>query len=123
MTISIDNFMKNASDEQKDLFFDLVDLGKKENEVCQAYNKKIDPYLKEANRANPVDDMQYENIIKEDMNDLALLATIEERKELKNIRKDMKKLYLNAINLEMGTVGIIERNYEHYVGKKIPKQN
>ena len=119
MTVSIDDFMLKATDEQKQLLFDLVELGEKENAICEKYNKKIKPYAKMAQKADPMKDGQYAKIIAEDAEDFALLATKEERKELKQVKNKMKELYLKAVKIGMGDLGIIQRNYENYVGEPI----
>ena len=93
MVTSIDDFMKEATDEQKQVLFDLVELGEQENTIFKKYNKKIKPYSKMAKEANPMKESQYAKIIKEDAEDFALLATIKER--------DRKSTRLNSSHTDI----------------------
>ena len=119
MTISIEEFMKKATKEQKQILFDLAELAKQENTVNKKYNEKIKPFYEMAKAANPMNDGQYTRIIKEDAEDFALIATREERDELKIIKEKMKELYIKAIEMGLGELGIIQRNYEDCVGEPI----
>ncbi len=114
MTVSIDDFIPTATEEQKQVLFNLALLAERENEICKKYNEKIKPYSEMAKKENP--------IIQEDAGDFALLATKEERDELKRIREKMKTLYMKAVEIGMKDLGIIQRYYENYVGESINNQ-
>ena len=117
MVVSIEDFMEKATKDQKQVLFELAELSKQENATCEKYNKKIEPYSKMAEGADPMKDGQYAKIIREDAEDLALLTTKEERDELKRIRGEMKVLYIKAVEIGMDDLGIIQRHYENYVGE------
>jgi len=122
MTVSIDDFIPTATEEQKQVLFNLALLAERENEICKKYNEKIKPYSEMAKKENPWKDGQYAKIIQEDAGDFALLATKEERDELKRIREKMKTLYMKAVEIGMKDLGIIQRYYENYVGESINNQ-
>ncbi len=123
MPTSIDTFMKIASFDQKKLLFKMVEVGEKEAKATKVLNEKLAPFEKIYNNTNTMKDGQYSKIIKEDTEDHALIATREERDFLKNIRNQMKELYIKAVKMGMKDLGIIQRNYEHYIGSPIPSQN
>jgi len=122
MTISVDDFMKSATDEQQELLFELADLAKEEEKAADAYNKKIKPYQEMARNANPMRDRQYTKIIQEDAGDFAAIAAHKEREKLNGITEKMGNLHIKAVEIGMGNLGIIQRTYEHYVGEPIPEQ-
>jgi len=120
-TITIPNFMKTATREQKELLFDLSELAEQEKNVRDTIEKKVAPHKKEAENASELTDGQYAGIIREDAQDYAMLATVNERRELNGIREKMKVLMIKAVKeYKMGNVGIIQRQYNHYVGEPIP---
>jgi hypothetical protein len=122
MGITIDDFMKDANDLQKQLLFDLVELGDKEHNLCEEYNNKVDSLNNISKTLNPFKDGQYTKIIKEDAEDLLLINTKDGRSKLKEIKSEMKDLYIKSIEFGMGDLGIIQRNYEHYVREPITNQ-
>ncbi len=119
MTKRIEEFIKTASKEQKSVLFKIHELGEQEQKLVEAYNKKIEPHQKAIRDTNELKDGQYAKIIREDANDLALITTFDEREKLQNIRNEIKKYVMKAVELGMEDVGFIERNYEHYVGETL----
>jgi len=121
-TITIEDFMKKATKEQKELLFSMSELAEQEKKVADTIEKKVAPHRRNAENANELIDGQYAGIIRQDAQEYAVLATVNERKELNGIREKMKELMIKAVkNYNMGTVGIIQRNYKHYVGKPMPQ--
>lgn len=122
MTKKIEEFIKTATKEQKDVLFKIHELGDQEQKLVETYNKKIESYQEIARDANELKDGQYAKIIREDAHDSTLIKTVDEREKLQNVRNEIKDYVIKAVKLGMADVGFIERNYEHYVGEPIPKE-
>ena len=54
----------------------------------------------------------------EDKDD-ARIISLKSRQELQKIREQMKDYMTKAVKLGMAHLGIIQRNYEHYVGEPL----
>lgn len=120
MSTTIDDFMGTATQEQKDLLSSLCNLAEQEHKLVEIYNAKIKPHQEAAKNANEIQDGQYAQVIREDANDLAILSTVEERKKLEKIRDQMRTQLKQAVEIDMGNLGIVQRQYEHYMGEPIP---
>ena len=62
-------------------------------------------------------DRLYSKVTKEDAEDLALIATREEREEIKRIKNEMREIYLKAVEMGLDELEIIQKTYENYVGE------
>ena len=103
--------METATDDQRNIMFDLVDLVEKEKELC----KKIDKIFSSIKSG-----VHYSGgaiSVCEDEDD-ALIISIKPRNELKLVRNQIGVLMQKAIDLGMGDVGIIERNSDYYINER-----
>lgn len=119
---TVEDFLKTATSEQKETLCRLAEVADQENNAIQAYNRKVEPHQRIAEGADEMRDGQYAKIIREDAGDFALMATVQERRQIKDAKDEMKGLLIKAVKEQgMGHLGIIQRQYEHYVGEPIPK--
>lgn len=120
MPTKVKDFMKTATSEQQRVLFELLELTDKEKELMEAYKRKIEPLEKDARNANELIDGQMAQIIREDAYDLAIIGTIKERGELEKVRERKRNLLMEAVrDYEMGHLGLIQREYERYVGEPL----
>jgi hypothetical protein len=112
--VNIKDFLKNANDKQMGLLEKLTETAKKEDELC----KKINAVY------NSIPSGFYApagcGIIPCESEDDAILISAKDQEELNGIKETMKGYMIEAVNLGMGNLGIIQRNYKEYVGKDIP---
>ena len=107
--LSIEEFLKTATSEQRQILFDLHDLAEKEHEIAEKINKiysstNIGIYSNGAGITLCED--------KEDAN----IISIAPKYELMCVRAQITELLKKAVNgLGMENVGIIQRQYENYV--------
>lgn len=101
--LTVEDFMKTASEEQKDLLFKMSDVAEEENQLIKKLNNI------QTNASNFGFDSEYVTI-----------ASVKPKQELKEVKEKMKTYMEKAIELGMKNLGIIQRNYEHYVGKPLP---
>lgn len=109
MTIDLEEFLETASADQKKLLLDLQDLAEKERELSEKINK----IFKSVNVG------VYSNnagiTLCEDIDDIAAISA-GPREELRIIKNQIAYLLKKAVEeLEMGDVGIIQRQYKNYV--------
>lgn len=111
MVIGIEEFMRTATYEQKQILFDLSDLAEKEYELA----KKINEIYSVANKW-PGIYSDHDAITLCESEDDADVISLGKKLELKEIRSKMAILLKRAVNeLNMGDVGIIQRQYGNYV--------
>lgn len=114
MTITVEEFMRTATTEQKQLLFDLSDLAKKENEIAGKINRIYDT-------------VKYGIGVHEDETGITLCEDEDDanvissglRHELNSVRNQISELLKKAVSeLGMSEVGIIQRQYKNYVENK-----
>lgn len=111
MSIGIEEFMKIASEDQRSLLFRIADLAEKESELC----KKINRIYSSVNKWPGIYSDGEGITLCEDADD-ANVISLGQKMELKEIRDKIARLLKRAVNeLEMGNVGIIQRQYKNYV--------
>jgi hypothetical protein len=115
MTASLEEFMKTATKAQKAVLIELHDLGEQEQRFSDEVNR-----INNSIKSGLYSPDGHSVTICEDSDDAAVIS-IEPRKKLENIREDMKECMLKAVALGMGDLGIIMRNFEHYVGSTLTK--
>ncbi len=113
MPTSIEDFMKVATEEQRGLLFKLSGTAEQEKKCADEVNRiygfiELGVYRDSSTVT-----------LCEDGKD-AFVISAAPRQELKRVRGQMKSYMINAIELGMGHLGIIQRNYEHYVGEPLP---
>jgi hypothetical protein len=114
MPITIEEFLKNASEEQKNTLVEISDLAEQEH----TYTQKINTAIEAVNGKGVYSSDGVSLTLCEDEDDFAVI-TANDRMKLQRIRKRISEIYDRAINLGMGDLGIIQRHYEHYVGKPL----
>jgi len=111
MSIGLEEFLKTATPEQRQLLFDLSDLAKKEQELAEKINK----IYSSANKWPGIYSDGEAITLCEDEDD-ANIISIEPKRELIKVRNKIAELLKKAVNdLNMGDVGIIQRQYKNYV--------
>jgi len=110
--IGIEAFVRTATKEQRELLFEISDLHEKEikltNQIKQNYDAIKTGGLFDGVAITPIED-----------EDDAMVVSIGPRNELKEVKESMKRSMIKAVEMGMGNVGLIRRNYESYVGKPI----
>lgn len=114
--INLEEFLKNANDNQKELLFHLGEAAKKEDELCKKINSVFNSI-----KSGVYSPDGFGITVCEDEDD-ALIISAKDREELEKVKGMMKGYMIEAINLGMGNLGIIQRNYKEYVGKEIPNK-
>lgn len=109
MVIGIEEFLKTASVEQGQLLSDLADLADEEKALCEKINKvysSIDEGIH----------FDGEGITLCENADDANIISMGPKVELKAVRDQIAILLKKAVNeLNMGDVGLIQRQYKNYV--------
>lgn len=113
MTTNIEDFMKNATDEQRELLFSLVETAEKEQNIVDKINRI---YGSIQNEVYSPDGIGVTVCADEDD---ARVLSIGPMQELRIVKEQMRTYLKKAVELEMGHLGIIKNTYEHYVGKPI----
>ena len=102
--------MKTATPQQRKLLFNMVNLAEEENRLAvrvnAVYNSIKNGGFFDGLAITPCED-----------EDDARVISMKPRSELAAVRKQLKGVMLDAVKLGMGNLGIIQRNYESYVGK------
>ena len=113
MSTSIEGFMETATDKQKDLLLQLSETAEQEkkcaDEVNRIYGSTESGVCSSGGAVIPCED-----------EDDATVISMRPRQELQRAREQMKEYMEKAVELGMGHLGMIQRNYEHYVGKPVP---
>lgn len=113
MAIEIEEFMKTATQEQRQLLFDLSDLAEKEKELADKINKIYSVAGKW-----PGIYSDGEGITLCENEDDANVISIGHKMELKDVRNKIVILLKKAVGeLDMKDVGIIQRQYKNYVNE------
>lgn len=110
---SIEEFMKIATNEQRNVLFELSDLAKREDELSKKINAIHDSVKNGVFMENGA------IALCEDEDD-AMVISIGPTMELKRIREQMKKCMRKAVQLGIGHLGLIQRNYTSYTGETLP---
>jgi|GEM_PF-1898037 len=113
MACGIEEFVKTATKEQKDVLFKIFKLGEQEQKLANEVNK-----IRDSVKSGIYSD-GYGITVCEDADDVAVISA-GPREKLENVRREIKNYMLKAVKLGMGDLGFIERNYEHYVGEPLP---
>lgn len=111
MPIGIEEFLKSATPEQKQLLFDLGDLAKKEHDFAE----KINRICSCPGKGQGIYDDGMAVTLCESDDDVAIISA-GPRRDLKEVRSKIVNLLKKAIkDIGMGDVGIIQRQYKNYV--------
>ena len=113
MTRSVEDFMKTATNEQKDILFKLGELAEQEQKISNEINK-----IYSSTKSGVYSSDGFSLSICEDKDD-AMVLSAKPRQELKRVKEQIKLYMIKAKESEMSDVGIIQRNYEHYAGKSL----
>ncbi len=113
MATTIEDFMKAASDEQKELLFKLSETVEQEQKYAEEVNRI---YGSMRSGIYSLDGISV--TLCEDEDD-ARVISFKPRQELQRVREQMKDYMKKAVELNMAHLGIIQRNYEHYVGEPL----
>lgn len=111
--INLEQFLKNADENQKELLFHLGEAAKKEDELCKKINRVFNSI-----KSGVYSPDGFEIIVCKDQDD-ALIISAKDREELDNVRRTMKGYMIEAVKLGMKDLGIIQRNYQNYVGEEL----
>jgi hypothetical protein len=111
---SLEEFLKSAKDNQKDLLYKLVEVAKKEDELCNRINQVYDSIKSGVYSPDGIG-----ITVCEDEDDAKIISA-KDREELERVRGMMKGYMIEAVNIGMSNLGIIQRNYKEYVGREIP---
>ncbi len=114
MVISIDDFMKTATSAQKKVLFNLIETGEKEKELSEEINRITGAISRGVYSSDGVG-----LTVCEDADDARVISS-GSREKLETAREKMKTYMKKAVKLGMRDLGVIQRNYEHYVGEPIP---
>ncbi len=114
MTTAIEDFMKAATDEQKDLLSKLSETAKQEKK----YADEIDR-ISSSIKSGTYSPDGFSVTLCEDEDD-AIVISMGPRYKLKRVREQMKIYMKEAVELGMSHLGIIQKNYENYVGESLP---
>jgi len=115
MPTTIEDFMKTATEEQKNLLFSLAETAEEEKKYVNEVNRIYKSMKSGVHSSDGI------SVTPCETEDDAMIISIGPRQELKRVREQMKKYLEEAVGLGMGHLGIVQRNYEHYVGKPLPK--
>jgi hypothetical protein len=116
MPTSIEDFMKTATKEQKDMLFKLSELVEQENKYVNEINR-----INSSMKSGIYSPDGISITLCEDEDD-AMVISMKPRRELREVKEQMKSYMQEAVELGMGHLGLIQRNYESIVGKPLPKE-
>ena len=115
MATDIEDFMKNATNEQRELLFSLVETAEKEQKIVDKINRIYGSIKNGVYSPNGIG-----ITVCADEDDARVLS-MKPMQELRVVKGQMKTYLKKAVELEMETLEIIKNTYEHYVGEPIPK--
>ena len=115
MTVLLEDFLKTATDEQMELLHSISEAAEQE----QVFANRVTAVYGSIERGVHSPD-GFSIGLCEDEDDARVISA-GPRHELQRVREQMKSYMEQAVGLGMGNLGIIERNYEGYVGKPLPK--
>ena len=110
---SLDTFLKTATVKQREILQKLMDTGEEENALAEQMNSAAD-----ATRGNGMYRTGKGFTVCEDADDYAIV-TAGTRQELERVRARMGSYLQEAVANGMKDLGLVQRHYEHYVGKKL----
>lgn len=113
MLISIEDFIKSATKEQKELLFKLSETAKQEKKLEDEIN-----YIYNSIKSGTYSQNGHSITVCEDKDDASVIS-MKPREKLKGVKEQMKAYMEKAVELGMEDLGLIQRNYEHYVGKSL----
>ena len=112
--MSIEEFMRSATSEQKALLIKLGESAEREQRLASEISR-----ISNSKRSGVYSPDGSSLTVCEDEDDVMVISA-EPRNELKRTRNQMKEYMRIAVEIGMAHLGIIKRNYEHYVGKPLP---
>lgn len=114
MLTAIEDFIDTATEEQKELLFKLTDTVAEETKLVDKingiYGSKKEGIYSEGGAVTLCEN-----------DEDAFLIAFKPKQELEKVREKIKGYMEKAIELGMGHLGLIQRNYEFYVKKPLPK--
>ena len=116
MALTLEQFMKIATQEQSQLLQELAGVARQEEQLAERISR-IFQNAKPEEVYSP--DRGHSWTLLEDEDDAAVI-TMGSREELRRIRERMKGYFIRAAEIGMKDVGFIQRNYEQYVGQPLP---
>lgn len=115
MSITLKEFLSTASPEQAEVIEKIRNYGKREAELCNYINGMAEAVT--SGRGYTSDGVSLIPCADED--DFRVW-TGSQRTQLDTVRKQISGLFQRSVELGMGNLGFVQRNYEHYVGESIP---
>ncbi len=120
--MKLDDFFPIATEAQQEVLISLIDLSNQEEQLEEQINKTQKPYERSAGQMSELVHGHIAGASRQDYHEQAMFATVNDRQALKQVKANLKTILQTAVELGMGHLGIIQRNYESYVGKPIPDQ-
>jgi hypothetical protein len=117
MVTTLEDFMKIATKEQKDLLIKIGEAAEQEKKSSDEVNR-IHNSIKTGIYSS---DGGLSVTVCEDEDD-AMVISAGPRQKVGDAKKHLKEYMVEAVKLGMGHLGFIQRNYEHYVGEPLPKK-
>ncbi|MEK6812021.1 MAG: hypothetical protein AABX76_00520 [Nanoarchaeota archaeon] len=115
MTILLEDFMRTATDEQLELLHNLNETAEQEQILANRVNAIYGSLKSRVHTSGSIGVGFCED------EDDARVISAGPTHELKRVRGQMKGYMQRAVQIGMGNLGIIERNYEGYVGAPLSK--
>lgn len=113
VTIPLEKFLEIATPEQKELLNKLYELAGTEKQIASEINNIYD------SREDGVYVGDKGAITLYETEEDAMIVSMSSREKLAKVRSEISRLLISAVNeLDMGNVGIIQRQYKNYVGDK-----
>ncbi len=113
MVTAIEDFIKTATDEQKDLLFKVGEAAKQEKKYVDEINRIYGSIKSGVHSPDG-----FSITLCEDEDD-AVVISMGPRRELKRVKEQMRTYMKEAVELGMEHLGIIQRHYEHYIGESL----
>ncbi|MFA4953478.1 MAG: hypothetical protein WC584_04610 [Candidatus Pacearchaeota archaeon] len=123
MAITIEDFLKSATEEQKALIDEIKEFAEEECTATNLYNQALAPFREriEYEKRFWGEDSQITGlIIDQEILEPARTILRPYKNRLGGIRKRIGFCMERAIKIGMGDLGIIQRHYQSYVGKPLP---
>jgi len=112
--MKIEDFMRTATAEQIKLLSDICTTAEQEQRLANSLKRVRDSIPRGIHSSDG-----FGLTICEDEDDARVISAAE-RQKLQGVREQMKTYMQEAVRLGMGSLGIVQRSYEHYVGKPLP---
>lgn len=113
VAIPLEKFLETATHEQKKLLNELYELAGTEKQIAgeinNIYGSREDGFYIGDKGAITLCETEED----------AMIVSMSSREKLAKVRSEISHLLVSAVNeLDMGNVGIIQRQYKNYVGDK-----